>query len=74
MNRARAQYIMRQPRKCFIGGFIAKDPNPWASWYYVEPGGVNVMVRKPGVGTVAVKLTKRQLEQALRLIRQSNGT
>jgi hypothetical protein len=74
MNKAQAQCRIRQPRRCLITGNVANDVNPWASWYYVEPGGVNGMVRKPGVGTVAVKLTKRQLEQALSLIRYANGS
>jgi hypothetical protein len=75
VNRSQAKYVMRQPRRSRVVGNVDPklDSNPWESWYYVEPGGIDIMVRKGGVGTVAVKLSKRQLEQALRLIQQSNG-
>ena len=75
MNKSSAQYRMRQPRKCQIEGNVSSDNNPWESWYYVGfGGGLDVMVRKPGVGTVAVKLTKRQLEQALALFASAQKT
>jgi len=72
MTRAQAQYKMRQSRRCQIGG-AASDKLDWQAWYYVEGAGLDVMVRKPGSGTVAVKLTKRQLEQALALIRAAGS-
>lgn len=75
MNRAKAQYAMRQPRRCTITGSASLGKLNWESWYYVEPGGLDVMVRKPGAGTIAVKITKRQLQQALKLIECAhNGT
>lgn len=70
MTPAKAQYTMRQPRKCQIAGGVSKRLN-WEAWYYVESRGIDILVRKPGVGTVAVKLTKKQLEQALALIRDA---
>lgn len=73
MKRSTAQYRMRLPRRCKVVGNVSNDRNPWESWYYVESGGIDVMVRKPGTGTVAVKLTKRQLQQALELIGSANS-
>lgn len=69
MDGSYAERAMRQPRKCKIIGNIAKnDPNPWESWYYVDHRGLDVMVRKAGIGTVTVKMSARQLRQALDLI------
>lgn len=82
MNRAKAQYIMRQPRKCRILGNVivgnaearkALEESAWQAWYYVEGEGLDIMVRKPGSGTVAVKITKRQMQQALKLIESAHN-
>ena len=73
MTPAQAQYKMRQPRRCKIVG-ASGEKLDWESWYYVEGGGLDIMVRKPGgAGTVAVKITTRQLEQALALIRAAGS-
>lgn len=70
-----AERAMRSPRKCKIIGFVAKnDSNPWEAWYYVESRGLDIMVRKAGIGTVTVKITARQLRQALDLIESTFET
>lgn len=72
MNRARAQYTMRRPRRCEVAGQTGQKLD-WQSWYYVAEYGLDVMVRKPGVGTVAVKITKRQMRQALKLMESAHN-
>lgn len=47
MTPAQAQYKMRQPRRCKIVG-ASGEKLDWESWYYVEGGGLDIMVRKPG--------------------------
>jgi hypothetical protein len=69
MKASRAQYTMRHPRKCRLIGFASVDDKKlWESWYYVEGRGLDIMVCKQGAGTVAIKITVRQMQQALRLI------
>lgn len=68
MDGSYAERAMRKPRKCKVIGFAAKDTKAWESWYYVERRGLDIMVCKQGVGTVAVKITARQMRQALELI------
>ena len=42
------------------------------AWFYVEPKGVSVFASKEGGGTTACKLTRRQLERALEILRAAD--
>jgi hypothetical protein len=38
------------------------------AWYYVNPRTIDVLIRVTGKGTFSAKLTRRQLQSALRLM------
>jgi hypothetical protein len=38
-------------------------------WFYVNPGSVDVCAYVPGIGTTHVKLSKKQIAMAARLMR-----
>lgn len=67
MNKAQAQHSMRKPRNCRMVSNAA-DGSPWEGWYYVEGRGLDILVRAPNAVTVSVKITVKQMEQALKLI------
>lgn len=64
MTRAQARYRMRKARytRAAKGGVRP-------GWYYVEDGGVTVLGSAVRLGTVQIRLTWKQIEQALALRR-----
>lgn len=67
MNKAQAQHSMRKPRNCRMVSNAA-DGSPWEGWYYIEGRGLDILVRSPNDRTVSVKITVKQMQQALKLI------
>lgn len=40
-----------------------------SGWFYVNPGSIDVCAHVPGIGTTTVKLSKKQIAMAARLMR-----
>lgn len=56
---------MREPRKARRHGMTA------SAWYYVNPNTIDVFCQSNSGATPSCRITRRQLEQALKIMRDA---